>query len=1289
MDPFLFSVAASLAGGLIVEAARTPGKQLASLLHGDLERKALQEVFREALAYMLEKVAGHLELNTQKHIQGLLEDFLKRDGVAAKLVQVAVDLDDVPAEDLEKTFNEVGFESGTIPISFQTLMETTLDGLSIALDKELHKAHSPLHERVAQDRAKKVLEISKSLSQSVAGLFEGQESLLRNDELMIRKLDEIQISQESGAGECWARFKLARESLNQFKITEAKIVLDELRELPGSECPVDLKPKVLGLLSRIEELKGDFDSAIQLRGLAADSAKERREKLIQLAHLYRLTGENDEMFKTAEELVQDAPHTADGWTFWIQSAPVGLSLDEIESRVSGIIRNDADVLFALSVRAADASLWEIAEVYARKGFSLAPDSPPASLNLAICLLRKLEGHLPGSVPADRVRTVLEEAESLLRNGISLAGENPPKEIMVLLRANLALVLRMLGRSGEALQEQAALYALKRDKAQVTLEYARLLANENRTQDAKRVLSEHLEVHTSDMGSALLMELYLDEKPPDYLGALDVADNALNHPIDDSMSRLILLHNCISAAKGLGDRERAQSYLSKSTELEAVASSALTAEFERQWGDAHKAQELLHEALEALDASSSPDLKRYLARVLESVGLHRDALDVWRRLVSTEFLSSDTYAFLRCAKTCESFSDILVTCRELRANGILTLLLYDIELSVLHQVNSLNDAIKLTQRYLDQPLREDEKRYIRYQLSTLGVLTGNNALCEGDTSKLPSVEEVSPDIGENMVNLLFKNRLYDDALRYAYELTRRFPDAVQSHRSVVAALFHNAPLDVYDRNSAELGTAIEYETTVGQEKDWIILEDSRDPKTSRQEFGPDEPLHQELLGKAVGDQFVLRRGQIQNLEARVVQILSKFVYRLHKSMITLARLFGPEGGIEMVSLRGESSEDLDLQPIFQDLDRYEHEVTEILSEYKSKPIPLVILARMLGKNVLQTLPSMHTELGLYIYCSTGLEKETNGSLRQLRTANALVLDLSAIGTLLVCDALNLLFDEAVPICLTEGVTRHLREALEYSKHLLRSEGNLGKVRGEYAFLPADREAMEQWCKRLEDAIHYFESKAEVVGGSVALEISQSAQAKLSQILPHYVIETIALAQRQGHVLWCDDGRLVAVVSSVCGEQPRIWTQLIARDRAESGQYARESETKLSAAMLNRGYLHMTLDRDIIRHLMGDGNYEPTHHAVRVLLNQLDGMKANPGVALRYAGMLLKTLWQDALSDIQKTSLGDSILKELRAQPQGGLIIRVLRDSLDTVFGVDVLNGKRCRDFMDAWLASAFL
>ena len=1286
MDPFLQGVAASLTASLVNQVGQSSIAAVRLLVQGEPEEKALRRVFENAFRHMLERVAAHLDQNLQRHVQGLLEDFLKRDMVSVILVQRAINLDELPTRELEDTFNALGFDSGTLPVSFKSLMQALLEGISVSLKEELSRKGSPLEAQVNHDRVHAILAESKRITKGLEEIGQDQSQLVQTSAVILGKVEELQASQDGRASDLWGKFEAAKRLMNRFNGTAAEGILDDLRQNQWAACRRELKAKVLGLLARIKELEGDIPGAIALHGQASDASPDNREKQVQQAHVFALQHKREEMFAVAKKLIEEAPNTPDGWNLWIQSAPDSMTFEKVESCVPDTVRDDADVLSCLSARARAENNWTKAETFARKAIEKAPDSPLACLYLGLTILKAHEGHLPEMVPSENMRNSLEEAEDLLTRGLRLAGDNPPKQVVVMLRANRALALRMLGRNGEALEELATLQSIQPEEAQVVLDYARLQASEGRMKDAARVLNEYLVNHISDMAATLLIEIYLNETPCNTGAAFHVADKALSEPIEDEFSRLVLLHHCIGAAHQVGNQEKAEKYLSKSNELSEVKSLGLTAEHKRLLGEYAQSQGVMRQTLRLIDSSTDRNMLRYIAHLLERGGLHREALDVWRSFAPSEFVTRDTFAFLQCAKKCESLSDILDTCRRLRKNGILILQIYEAELSVLHELNDFNDAIQLTQQYLEAPFSDAEKDYLRFQLSTLGVITGRMDICEHDVGKLPRVSTVSPEMGEALVKLLYELGQSTDAIDYAYEFHRRFPDRVESHRALVAGLFYHADFGPLALDKAEFGSAVKYETLRSSESDWIILEDSPEADASRGELGSSHPICRAVLGKTKGETFTLRRGQIQDVEARIVQITSKYVHRLQESMKALSHFFGSEGGLELVSLQGKKPDEVDLCPILKELDEHEQRVKEVVNKYEQLPLPLVVLAELLGQSVLTTVASLHAELDAKIYCCMGNPEELRQALRQLRSARAVVPDLTALSTLIISDSLTLLSAIDAPVFVSEGVLRELREELRHYDHLTGSKGSLGKFQGKYTFLQADRADQERWTERLAQAIAFVEQECELVGGSVALELSPTVQGRLVKVFQHSVIETLALARREGSVLWTDDWRLFAAANSEFGGQPRVWTQLISVDRLEKGRFLEPAEAKLSAVMLQLGYVNLQIHRRTVAYLLGQGNYTPSHPSICLLLKQLDIMSGNPEFVLKYAGLLLKEAWEGPIIDAQKSALTDAILTTLRTLPYGGLSIVALNSSLRGIFGVDVLNGSRCEKYLSAWISS---
>ena len=403
--------------------------------------------------------------------------------------------------------------------------------------------------------------------------------------------------------------------------------------------------------------------------------------------------------------------------------------------------------------------------------------------------------------------------------------------------------------------------------------------------------------------------------------------------------------------------------------------------------------------------------------------------------------------------------------------------------MLQKLNEFKEAVQLTQSYLEEPFKKDIKDYLRLQLSILGLDNNKLELCERNVRDLPSVETARPDIGEAVVNILYKVGKPEDAIKYAYELYRRYPDALQSHRALVAGIFLQAPIGPIEFKKAGVGSAVEYQTVNGLEKGWIILEESSDASPSRNEYNNTHHLYKTVIGKEKGDTFVLRPGKLQNTEATIIQVISKYVYRIQESFKFLPLHFGSESGIEMVSIEGKEPDEYDFSVIFKNLDRHSKRTKDILQMYNKRPMPLAVLAPLLGKGVLVTMAGLHRETnrGSNIYCCEGRQEEFQHAQIILHSAKAIVADITALSTLILANALELIPAIGIPVVVSEGVLKDLRNDAQQIKYFAGSEGSLSKVCGRYTFTHANTEEQKKWLERLTQSFDYIEEYCQVVGG----------------------------------------------------------------------------------------------------------------------------------------------------------------------------------------------------------------
>ena len=135
----------------------------------------------------------------------------------------------------------------------------------------------------------------------------------------------------------------------------------------------------------------------------------------------------------------------------------------------------------------------------------------------------------------------------------------------------------------------------------------------------------------------------------------------------------------------------------------------------------------------------------------------------------------------------------------------------------------------------QPLDGALLRQLRAQLSQTAIMIGRNELVETDRRLLPSVADLdSAAIGMRDRQVL---RRIDQlqAVDYAYELFRRFPDDYNAFIAVLRSVGLPGPdIDIpwTEPETAGVGAAIQYREDDTCHESWTIIEDRR-PKAEPQ------------------------------------------------------------------------------------------------------------------------------------------------------------------------------------------------------------------------------------------------------------------------------------------------------------------------------------------------------------------------------------------------------------------------------------------------------------------------
>lgn len=159
----LTNIAASLAYDLLKSGA----SWLKDRAFGDPETQALQRAWQTAFETMLRQFSPPLDQYRASRVHATLQYFLKSQGIAELLLELA--LEDRPADldMLERQFESFHPAPQDFPVDFKTAIGFLIPALSEALTREAKEPDSPLFQRVSLEKSGQVLKLVKQIASNI------------------------------------------------------------------------------------------------------------------------------------------------------------------------------------------------------------------------------------------------------------------------------------------------------------------------------------------------------------------------------------------------------------------------------------------------------------------------------------------------------------------------------------------------------------------------------------------------------------------------------------------------------------------------------------------------------------------------------------------------------------------------------------------------------------------------------------------------------------------------------------------------------------------------------------------------------------------------------------------------------------------------------------------------------------------------------------------------------------------------------------------------------------------
>lgn len=708
-------------------------------------------------------------------------------------------------------------------------------------------------------------------------------------------------------------------------------------------------------------------------------------------------------------------------------------------------------------------------------------------------------------------------------------------------------------------------------------------------------------------------------------------------------------------------------------LDPVLADCLRSRIAAASNDDEEARKCAESALQNVAAQTSDISLKKLAKVLISLGRHRDALPLFRRVARPLADDEAGRRLVECAARMEEYGIVLDYCRRARAAGVYDDYLLEWELQLLDRY-----APEAAVALLEEMLRRDPNDHgARVHLIGLAVRLRHDEKAREHAAQLPAVTDVEAEEGATVVAILQHFGRHKEAVSFAYDLLRRYFGDARAHRA-----FRNALLEA-DRDKDEPqvvdvvapGVAVRV-SEQGHADQWTVLEDSVIPATGvENEVRADSETAKLLLGKRVGETVVISDGPGLKRSATVTEIVPKYTFRVRDIWERWQFRFPQHQEMWMVSL-GTDPEKPDFAQFFEMIEHRKARSEEAEEIYRTKIVPLVLLHKVLGDNEIEILGHIARREGLRLRCCAGTAEEYETAVAAFRSAPDVVLELSGIGTLLMLEQLERLQEVGKRLILSRSTSLVIRALLADAERAARAMSSRTSS-------PTD-EANAARVDFFRRALRFCEEQCVIMDAPEQAYLNPELRKEL-EILGTPGLETAVLASQPNRTLWSDDGVYALIARERLGVR-RIWTQACLAALVDEGRIAGEVHESASARLIGWGYSFTRSNPVIMREAGRLAKWNRDQWPLNEAVKYLGLQEVRPEDAVFLGVSLVKDGYREVAIQDQRRGLLLDVLAALRQRPDmSESLLNDFDRFLPKLFGLDALGADDARKTFRAWRA----
>ncbi|MGC3968505.1 MAG: hypothetical protein QM775_14340 [Pirellulales bacterium] len=1080
-------------------------------------------------------------------------------------------------------------------------------------------------------------------------------------------------------------------------------------DIAVSKTKAGMPDVAIDILTRLMQRTPGHDRRLQYRihanlGFAHYERNEHKEAVVEFKKALRfendtenaaglkalttfLSDDLDTAHETAKSALQEFPMSELALGVLIQSAPLDRAPSDFSDVIPSPLSESVDILFARSRWAERCGDFEQACNFARRAHAQMQDSPVLLEHLAVSLQNSQveifrKSRIAGGSPPNVA--VLDESLSLYQTLLDRS-EHLPKAMLARVQHRMAVCELMRGDEAAAERHFNASLLLEPKSPEALRHYMQLLVGVDRKKDAQNVLRKLVAIDGDSHDRLMLaMLLYGNHNAADELEAFEILKTDVDGVAAEASNTSVdwLLQLCLTAfSTGNGNW-----FASESNRLAALAKRPWLAKafalYIRIANDSSEdetpedAADALREIVSLLSDVDTVVQRQWLAQLCSRLEQFAVALEVWKPVAVASPSWPYWHHVLECASRSKSDKFLLEFCAQLRQRGCIDAHCLHAELDTLGRYHEDAKAIETIDSYLDNITDPELQAALRVRRSVFATRSGRLDLVETDESRLPSATTADVQIGIWVVEILRRSGLRECAVKFAYTLTKRFPNDAHLHQLYVLA-FNPGGADIRSNSDVVLrGDAVNYKEDDTGEEHWVILEEDGN-SLANNELSPSHPLAIELIGKRQGESMTIRADELQRRTGTVKQFCSKYFFRAKDLFDSWERRFPEVNFVRKFHAGKNPDGGADIQPMLQMMQAMAANDELARQVFISNPFGISTFARTRSCSHIQSGFIIGNDEELWNRCATGLREEHESSRDSLDDASIVVLDPSSAATLFTTGIYENIPKLPSRCLVPQSTLLSLQEEVERVSEGRIPSGYTCSINGRIRYIAHDEAAHREYRERLRNYLDWLAGTCEVRGGASLASIESDVREQYEELFGAAYAESAFLAKAEGAIHWTDD-MTVALVVDRENAIPRVWTQSYFDGMCRLGKITTEQNTHYAVQLLRLGFEPTFWNSAIVVAAGKEADWKTDRRPLSSVLKFFDIGDPQAVISLSIQiciGIQLQLIVSSRMEDFIV-----AVMRRIAARRDGSKVLAEIVRNLPIAFGINVTAAIRCNDLV---------